>query len=58
MGSSTAKLPFRLGPTLIVTPVPLLLNWTEEFNNLFNSNPIGPYLVIILLIGYTSTLTA
>ena len=27
----------------------------EEFNNLFNSNPIGPYLAIILLIKYTST---
>ena len=26
----------------------------EEFNNLFNSNPIGPCPVIILLIGYTS----
>ena len=28
----------------------------EEFNNLFNSNLIGPCLVIILLIGYTSVL--
>ena len=26
----------------------------EKFNNLFNSNPIGPYLVMILLIGYIS----
>ena len=29
----------------------------EEFNNLFNSNPIGPYPAIILLIGYTSVLS-
>ena len=29
----------------------------EEFDNLFNSNLIGPYLVIILLIGYTSVLS-
>ena len=28
----------------------------EEFNNLFNSNLIGPYLAIILLIKYTFTL--
>ena len=28
----------------------------EEFNNLFNSNPIGPYLAIVLLIKYISTL--
>ena len=28
----------------------------EEFNNLFNSNPIGPCLAIVLLIGYISTL--
>ena len=28
----------------------------EEFNNLFNSNLIGPYLAIILLIKYTSIL--
>ena len=54
MGSCTIKLPFYLGLSLIVISTPLLLNWTEEFNNLFNSNPIGPYLVIILLIGYTS----
>ena len=27
----------------------------EEFNNLFNSNLMGPYLVIVLLIGYTFT---
>ena len=27
----------------------------EEFNNLFNSNPIGPYLAMVLLIGYIST---
>ena len=33
----------------------LLLNWIEEFNNLFNSNLIGPYLAMILLIKYTST---
>ena len=26
----------------------------EEFNNLFNGNPMGPYLAMILLIGYTS----
>jgi Holliday junction resolvasome RuvABC DNA-binding subunit len=26
----------------------------EEFNNLFNSNLIGPYLAMILLIKYTS----
>ena len=29
----------------------------EEFNNLFNGNPMGPYPVIILLIGYTSILS-
>ena len=28
----------------------------EEFNNLFNSNLIGPCPAIILLIGYTSVL--
>ena len=28
----------------------------EEFNNLFNSNLIGPYLAMVLLIGYISTL--
>ena len=28
----------------------------EEFNNLFNSNSIGLYPAIILLIGYTSVL--
>ena len=28
----------------------------EEFDNLFNNNPMGPYLAIILLIGYTSML--
>ena len=28
----------------------------EEFNNLFNNNLIGPYLVIVLLIGYISIL--
>ena len=28
----------------------------EKFNNLFNSNPIGPCLAIILLIKYTSVL--
>ena len=56
MGSSTIKLLFCLSPSLIIIPIPLLLNWMEEFNNLFNSNLIRPYLVIILLIGYTSML--
>ena len=28
----------------------------EEFNNLFNSNLMGPYLAMTLLIGYTSIL--
>ena len=28
----------------------------EEFNNLFNSNPIGPYLAMVLLIKYISIL--
>ena len=55
MGSCTAKLLPYLGPSLIIASVPLLPNWTEEFNNLFNSNLIGPYLAIILLIKYTFT---
>ena len=51
------KLPFCLSPSFIVISTPLLLNWMEEFNNLFNSNPIGPYPAMILLIGYTFTLS-
>ena len=30
----------------------------EEFNNLFNSNLMGPYLAIVLLIKYTFMLSA
>ena len=56
MDSYTVKLLFCLSPSLIITSAPLLLNWIEEFNNLFNSNPIGPYPAMILLIGYTSVL--
>jgi SNF2 family DNA or RNA helicase len=55
--SYTIKLPFCLGPSLVITPILLLLNWIEEFNNLFNSNPMGSYLAIILLIKYTSALS-
>ena len=29
----------------------------EEFNNLFNTNPIKPYLAMTLLIGYTFILS-
>ena len=54
VGSYTIKLLFCLGFTFIITLVPLLLNQMEEFNNLFNSNLMGPCLAIILLIGYTS----
>jgi hypothetical protein len=54
VGSCTAKLPFYLSLSLVVIPMLLLLNWTEEFDNLFNSNPMGPYLAMILLIGYIS----
>ena len=58
VGSCTAKLPFRLGPTLIVAPAPLLSNWTEEFDNLFDGNPMGPCPAMILLIGHTSAPSA
>ena len=57
MGSSIIKLLFCLGPSLIFAPILLLLNWMEEFNNLFNNNLIGPCLAIVLLIGYTSVLS-
>ena len=57
MGSSTIRLLFCLDFSLIITFILLLLNWTEEFNNLFNTNLIESCLAITLLIKYTSILS-